>query len=63
MKENAKAAVQRIRELGVLHRDAKGRNILVCGESGEERVVVDFDVARVFVNNLETLGRREWGFC
>lgn len=47
----------------MLHRDAKGKNLLVCVEGGEERVEVGFDVARVFVNNLETLGQWEWGFC
>lgn len=61
LRGSAEAAVRRMHGLGVLHRDAKARNFLVCGEGREERVtVVDFDAAKVFVNEPDTLERKAW---
>lgn len=46
LRYGAMAAVRCIHELGVLHRDAHGNNILVCSE--DELVLVDFDAAKVY---------------
>lgn len=56
LKGSAEAAVERIHELGVLYRDAEGRNFLVCRDDGV--VVVDFDGCGKGVCN--TLKRKAW---
>lgn len=45
MRETAFAALERIHQHGILHRDANGSDILVCDS---DVVLVDFDAARVY---------------
>lgn len=56
LQDMALVALKRIHELGVLHRDANGNNIVVC--EGEGVVLVDFDAARVY--DVRTAMDKAW---
>ncbi|KAL0630672.1 hypothetical protein Q9L58_010477 [Maublancomyces gigas] len=56
LKTSAIAALQSIHSHGVIHKDACGRNLLVCGVGEDEKVVVaDFDIARVYEGDYKTI--------
>lgn len=58
LREPALAALEMVHAAGVVHQDAYGRNVLVAGD-GEGVVLVDFDLAGMYMGNTRRLEREK----